>query len=790
MMKRTADRSKRNRRKPDGIVDGFVQPTTIKAFLRAKEIKLTWQPPLHTKRGKMMYRIEWREKLKPAAETKKAETKVHIYTIKKLKPNTEYDIRVLAFVPGTLPAEPGEEKVSEAVLPDLDENGPHLPKIPEGSIIAQAGTEYALMTSKIKEAETIIEMNPPLEELDEQALMEDRNAEPDTTLPILTPKRKEPKKVVFIIINDLYKKSKPLPVLKKTFANLMRLFERDMVVKDDLILKIHNGGKNYILNEFHKITSRKDFFSYSMFMCFIATHGNQEGFNTSDESTISYHELFGLVSQKEWKDFSDKPKIFFIDTCRTKMDKRGLYPKDLQIEELPSHELAVSWSPPELFDHYELNYIVNVYEIDQNKICVKRRELLSLTPSCLLRDLSSKTIYKISVWPVLAKTQKKKGWPNHTKYMIQDIAERNQIQMVASSTSSITISWWLDEEVADESFIAKCRKKGGGDDISEELEIVSGKQQTHMIGYLDSNTTYLVGIYIGSNVYLPEVEFKTKAKLQPENLKVVDVQSFEITVSWDPPSHDYYGISHYLVEYRSKYLIDFVQVSSVPTLKHYKYILTGMEPDVIYKIRVFAEKNKGKGDPTNFVKCRTPKVGPTDLEIKSDTTSITILWNDATLPDEDAKLAYKLSLRYEGIHISNGAVIKSKEEDPEHKYSCHFSDLWTGTTFKLTILTISNDQIWDPPIEMDVKTKKDRNRSGLEPKDNNFVIAYNDSVTTTGKETNGWFMSSIIKNLRNKYLQHDLEDILGFVLEDAPKRQQKKERSPIIISTLNSKVSI
>lgn len=100
---------------------------------------------------------------------------------------------------------------------------------------------------------------------------------------------------------------------------------------------------------------------------------------------------------------------------------KGLYPKDLQIEELPSHELAVSWSPPELFDHYELNYIVNVYEIDQNKICVKRRELLSLTPSCLLRDLSSKTIYKISVWPVLAKTQKKKGWPNHTKYMIQDI---------------------------------------------------------------------------------------------------------------------------------------------------------------------------------------------------------------------------------------------------------------------------------------------------------------------------------------------------------------------------------
>ena len=101
----------------------------------------------------------------------------------------------------------------------------------------------------------------------------------------------------------------------------------------------------------------------------------------------------------------------------------GLYPKDLQIEELSTHELAVKWNPPEFFEHFELNYLVNVYEIDQNRISVKRHEILSLEPSCLLRDLNSKTIYKISVWPVLAKTQKKKGWPNHTKYMIHDIGK-------------------------------------------------------------------------------------------------------------------------------------------------------------------------------------------------------------------------------------------------------------------------------------------------------------------------------------------------------------------------------
>lgn len=57
-------------------------------------------------------------------------------------------------------------------------------------------------------------------------------------------------------------------------VNLMWFFERDMIVKDDFILKIYNGGKNFIFNEFYKIILRKDFFSYSMFMCFIVMYGN------------------------------------------------------------------------------------------------------------------------------------------------------------------------------------------------------------------------------------------------------------------------------------------------------------------------------------------------------------------------------------------------------------------------------------------------------------------------------------------------------------------------------------
>lgn len=38
------------------------------------------------------------------------------------------------------------------------------------------------------------------------------------------------------------------------------------------------------------------------------------------------------------------------------------------------------------------------------------------------------------------------------------------------------------------------------------------------------------------------------------------------------------------------------------------------------------------------------------------------------------------------------------------------------------------------------------NRFGLELRDNNFVVVYNDFVIIIGKGMNGWFMFFIIKN--------------------------------------------
>ena len=120
-------------------------------------------------------------------------------------------------------------------------------------------------------------------------------------------------------------------------------------------------------------------------------------------------------------------------------------------------------------------------------------------------------------------------------------------------------------------------------------------------------------------------------------------------------------------------------------------------------------KQPTKKDPKCVINRAFDFVGPTDLEVKSDTTTVSVFWNEAVLPEGSSKAIYRLSLRYEGVLVTNGTIYRSKKQDPVHKYSCKFSDLWTGTPYKLTILTVSNDQIWDPPIIMEVKTKKGKN---------------------------------------------------------------------------------
>ena len=56
-------------------------------------------------------------------------------------------------------------------------------------------------------------------------------------------------------------------------------------------------------------------------------------------------------------------------------------------------------------------------------------------------------------------------------------------------------------------------------------------------------------------------------------------------------------------------------------------------------------------------------------------------------------------------------------------------------------------------IIMCITILRQKQDKGLEPRDANFLIAYNDSLTGIRKGTDGWFINAVIKHLRNRYLQ-------------------------------------
>ena len=61
-----------------------------------------------------------------------------------------------------------------------------------------------------------------------------------------------------------------------------------------------------------------DFTKYNCFMAFIMSHGNEKGIAGIDNKLVTAETLSGYITPKECKQLENKPKIFFIQTCRGK----------------------------------------------------------------------------------------------------------------------------------------------------------------------------------------------------------------------------------------------------------------------------------------------------------------------------------------------------------------------------------------------------------------------------------------------------------------------------------------
>lgn len=768
--------------------DEVLVPTDLKAEIAANEILLTWGPPAGLSKHQVSYEVEWKKQ--SDSQWTKAITRDHKYLIKNLATETDYDMKVSAYEKIIDPQEPEDSEPEPEKEKKLFE---HMTIFPENSTVSQVGSEVEAFTQRTKElAKIVAELERTLEyqkRLNKGEKIPKR-LESKLNMEILKPVRRKdcPKRILFIITNDMFARSPQLKASARMQTEITRLFERDWKGEGDIVRRIRNGTRAQILNEFEKLRQRLDFDSHKMFICIILSYGNVEGFRTMDEEMIEYQEIFSMFNGSNWLHFSEKPKFFFIDVQPMKMERTGDYPQDLRVKELSEDEVEIRWKPPKMFQSSQLNYLVHCYRLNDQKVHTKTHELIAKKTSCVLDEMQKDVTYKISVWSIQATTQKKRGLPSQTKYTLREkvlapVSER----LTAKSTTydTITIYWPLPLENRKPPYFAKYKEKTA-DSFKRTLLPPNETEvnQGHVLNFLKSNTEYIIRLFAGNSRILNEVKMKTLAKHQPKDLKAKHITPFEIELTWATPSVYLRGSYRYHVFYQMKNSTE----NSVVTLVE-QHTLTDLIPDVVYTIWVTAEKDKFMGDPSDSIECHTPRCGPQNLQVDAHERSIRVYWDEAVVPAETESLSYRARLQNDNIRPIVGEVLPTP--DAKYNYACYFRDLWTDTQYTLVITTVIDEGDWDPPTEVPIKTRRDPLVSDLEPHANNFLVAYSNTlgIEVGEKRLGGIFVPTLLELLRDYYETKNIVEIMDIVEDEVQIRSAVtgKIRKVISINTLLSR---
>ncbi|XP_062602456.1 collagen alpha-1(XII) chain-like, partial [Saccostrea cucullata] len=268
---------------------------------------------------------------------------------------------------------------------------------------------------------------------------------------------------------------------------------------------------------------------------------------------------------------------------------------------------------------------------------------------------------------------------------------------------------------------------------------------------------------------------------QPKELRAKHVTPFEIELNWEPPNTALRRLYTYTISYHSKNS----QVSTVRT-KREVYVLKDLVPDVVYTIWIAAEKEGLKGDPTDPIECHTPRCGPQNLQVDALERQVRVYWDEAVVPSETESLNYKVCLQNENSRAIEGEVLRTPEA--KYDYACYFRDLWTDTNYTLVMTTIIDEGDWDPPTELQIKTRRDPHISDLEPHDNNFLVAYSNTlgIEVGEKKVGGIFLPTLLESLREHYDSKNIVEIMEVVDDEVQNRSAVtgKIKKVITVNTL------
>nr|QAV56480.1 caspase-7 [Dugesia japonica] len=128
------------------------------------------------------------------------------------------------------------------------------------------------------------------------------------------------KKLCYIINNEEFDRGlnlSPRSGTQRDFEKLKTLFK-----KLNFVVENHKNCTAYEMRKnLEEISKRKDLKDYSMFVCFILSHGD-EGIIYGRDAHVSIDTMLNYFKGDKCKGLVGKPKLFFIQACRgDKFDK-------------------------------------------------------------------------------------------------------------------------------------------------------------------------------------------------------------------------------------------------------------------------------------------------------------------------------------------------------------------------------------------------------------------------------------------------------------------------------------
>ena len=140
-----------------------------------------------------------------------------------------------------------------------------------------------------------------------------------------------------------------------------------------------NGLKADEMKQLFKTISKKDFSSYDAFICFVSSHGRNDGIVGIDKEKVTTDEI--TQPFKKCKTLEGKPKLFFIDSCRGGKEDTG----DRQAKVVPDPsppfeaDILVAFSSSDGYLSYKTEKLGSWFITELTKVLNKHAHNMSLT---------------------------------------------------------------------------------------------------------------------------------------------------------------------------------------------------------------------------------------------------------------------------------------------------------------------------------------------------------------------------------------------------------------------------